>query len=115
MRRFALPGLVLPGTVLLALVIAFAIAWGTQPGASRVAAPGGQAAAVTSIARSCPPSAPGAGPGSISMIALPGHTATSPATSTAATSTGAAPSGAATFAAVRAAPAAGGQASPGGN
>ena len=60
MRRFALPGC-LPGTVLLALVIAFAIAWGTQPGASQVAAPGGQAAAVTSIARSCPPSAPGAG------------------------------------------------------
>src|SRR6185437_10941764 len=99
MRRFALPGLVLPGTVLLALVIAFAVAWGTQPGASQVAAPGGQAAAVTSVARSCPPSAPGAGPGSISMIALPGHTATSSATgtgaaSTAATSTGAGPSGA---------------------
>jgi Family of unknown function (DUF5719) len=121
MRRFASPGVMLPGTVLLALVIAFAIAWGTQPGASQAAAPSGQAAAVTSIARSCPPSAPGAGASSISMIALPGHTATSSVTGTGAagpgaTSAGAAPGGAATFAAVLAAPAAGGgQASPGGN
>jgi hypothetical protein len=98
MRRFALPG-----AVLLALVAVFAVAWGTRPGASGATADAGQAAAVTSITRSCPPSAPGSSTARISMVALPSQAAAGSGT--------AASTGAATFSAVLAAPAA--TASPG--
>jgi uncharacterized protein DUF5719 len=94
MRRLALPG-----AVLLALVVVLAIAWGTRPGASQATVEAGQAAAVTSITRSCPPSAPGSAAARISMVALPAQAAA--ASSGAATS-----AGAATFSAVLAAPAA---------
>ena len=94
MRRFALPG-----AVLLALAAVFVIAWGTQQGASQATALAGQSAAVTSITRSCPPSAPGAGTARISMVALP-------ARGDSAGSGGTTSTGSATFSAVFAAPAA---------
>ena len=94
MRRLALPG-----AVLLALAVLFAIAWSTRPGPSGAAVEASQGAAVTSITRSCPPSAPGSGTARISMIALPSQA--DAASSGAATSVGAA-----TFSAVLAAPAA---------
>jgi hypothetical protein len=94
MRRFALPG-----TVLLALAVLFAVAWGTRPGASGATADAAQGAAVTSITRSCPPSAPGSSTARISMVALPAQAA--------AGSGAAASAGAATFSAVLAAPAPG--------
>jgi hypothetical protein len=112
--------LILPGAVLLALAMVFAVAWGTQPGANRGAAGGGQGAAVTSITRSCPPAAPGSAPARISMVAVPAHAAAassgagSGAAKPAAAPVGP-PVGAATFSAVLAAPAAGaGQASASG-
>jgi hypothetical protein len=92
MRRFALPG-----AVLLALVAVFAVAWGTRPGAGGATVGAGQAAAVTSITRSCPPSAPGSSTARISMVALPAQAAAGSGT--------AASTGAATFSAVLAAPA----------
>jgi hypothetical protein len=93
MRRLALPG-----AVLLALAVVFAVAWATRPGPSGAPVAADQGAAVTSITRSCPPSAPGSAAAQISMIALP---------SQAAAGSGAGPStGAATFSAVLAAPAA---------
>jgi len=95
MRRLALPG-----AVLLALVVLFAIAWSTRPGPSGAAVETSQGAAVTSITRSCPPSAPGSGAARISMVALPPQAA-------AASSGTATSAGAATFSAVLAAPAAG--------
>jgi hypothetical protein len=108
MRRFALPG-----AVLLSLLVAVVLAWATRPGANQAAGPGGQAAAVTSIARSCPPSAPGSGTAHISMIALPGQPATAgSAAGPAAAKPAAGPAGAATFSAVLAAPAASGKTSP---
>jgi hypothetical protein len=91
--------LVLPAAVLLALAVVFAVGWATRPGASGVTVPAGQGAAVTSITRSCPPSAPGSGTARISMVALPARAA-------AASSGSAASTGAATFSAVLAAPAA---------
>jgi hypothetical protein len=94
MRRLALPG-----AVLLALVAVFAVAWGTRPGASGAAADASQRAAVTSITRSCPPSAPGSSTARISMVALPSRAA--------AGSGAAAPTGAAAFSAVFSAPASG--------
>ena len=87
MRRFALPG-----AVLLALVAVFAVAWGTRPAASGATVKAGQAAAVTSITRSCPPSAPGSSTARISMVALPSQAAAGSGT--------AAATGAATFSAV---------------
>ena len=100
MPRLATSRFALPGAVLLALVLIFAIAWVTQPGTSKAAAQGGQRAAVTSITRSCPPAAPGSGPARISMLALP------PASSGSASSGSATSNGAATFTAVLATPAA---------
>ena len=102
MRRLALPG-----AVLLGLVVVLVIALVTRPGGSQVIAQGGQSAAVTSITRSCPPSAPGSGTERISMIALAPRAASagSPVSSGAA-KPAAAPTGAATFSAVLAAPAA---------
>jgi hypothetical protein len=95
--------LILPAAVLLALAIVFAVGWTTRPAASGVTVPAGQGAAVTSITRSCPPSAPGSGTARISMVALPARAAA--ASSGSATSTGAAK-----FSAVLAAPAATGSA-----
>ena len=115
MRRFTLLG-----AVLLALVIVFAIAWGTRQGTTRVAVQGGQGAAVTSITRSCPPAAPGSAAARILMVALPatssGAASSGAATSGAAKPAAATPTGAATFSAVLAAPAAavGGNSSPAG-
>jgi hypothetical protein len=94
MRRLALPG-----AVLLALVVMFAISWSTRPGPSGAAVEASQGAAVTSITRSCPPSAPGSATARISMVALPSQAAASSGAATSA--------GAATFSAVLAAPAAG--------
>jgi hypothetical protein len=57
--------------VLLAIAVVAVIAWQTQPGGSRPAAQAaGQTAAVTSLTRSCPPAAPGAGPARVAMIAM---------------------------------------------
>jgi hypothetical protein len=111
MRRLALPG-----AVLLALAVVLVIAMVTRPGGNQVIADGGQGAAVTSIDRSCPPSAPGSGTESISMIALPARAASagSPVSSGAA-KPAAPPTGAAAFSAVLAAPAASaGKTSPAG-
>jgi Family of unknown function (DUF5719) len=94
MRRLALPG-----AVLLAIAVVFAVAWATRPAASGAIVESGQAVAVTSITRSCPPSAPGSAAARISMVALPSQPAT-------AGSGAAASTGAATFSAVLAAPAA---------
>jgi hypothetical protein len=98
--------LTLPGAVLLALAVAFAIAWGTQPGATQDAVRGSQQAAVTSITRSCPPAAPGSATARISMIAMPAQApAASPGAGPEAAKSAATPVGAATFSAVLAAPA----------
>jgi hypothetical protein len=108
MPRLATSRLALPGAVLLALAIVFAIAWATRPGTPQAGASGSQSAAVTSITRSCPPAAPGSAAPRISMIALPA-TSSGAATPSAAAPSAAAPSavarsGAATFSAVLAAP-----------
>jgi hypothetical protein len=95
MRRFVALRFALPGAVLLALVLVFVIALVTQPGTTRPAGADTQTAAVTSITRACPPSAPGATVPTVSMIALPGSAAA-----------GADKSGTATFSAVPAAPSA---------
>ena len=124
MRRLALPG-----AVLLALAVVFAVAWVTRPGTSQASAQNGQGAAVTSVTRSCPPSAPGAGAAQIAMIALPAQAAPAGVGVSSGTAKPAAPpAGAARFSAVLTAPpaasagkstasgksAAGGQASPSG-
>jgi hypothetical protein len=83
MRRLALLG-----AVLLALAVVAAFALSTKPAPSQPAVAAGQVAAVTSVTRSCPPAAPGAGKTThISMIAVPSQTA---AKGSAAASTGAA-------------------------
>lgn len=89
MRRLALPG-----AVVLALVVVFAIAWATRPAAGQAAAQAGQVVAVTSVTRSCPPSAPGATGARISMVAMPSGAA---ATSSAAGSASSGSGGTATF------------------
>ena len=83
MRRLALLGAVV---VTLAAVAAFA--WSTKPPASRSVAAAGQVTAVTSVTRSCPPAATGAGATHISMIAVPPSAAA--AKSSAGVSTGSA-------------------------
>lgn len=99
--------LALPGAVLLALAVVFVIAWVTRPGASQGAVQRGQGAAVTSITRSCPPSAPGSAAARISMIALPARAAgAGSAASPGAAKPAVTPAGSATFSAVLAAPAA---------
>jgi hypothetical protein len=70
MRRLALPG-----AVLLALAVVFVTAWATRPASGQAAAQAGQEAAVTSVTRSCPPSAPGAAAPRISMVTLPSRSA----------------------------------------
>jgi Family of unknown function (DUF5719) len=63
--------LALLGGVLLALAAVAAFALSTKPAAGRATVAAGQAAAVTSVNRSCPPSAPGAKAAQIAMIAVP--------------------------------------------
>jgi len=63
--------LALLGGVLLALAAVALFALSTKPAASRATLAAGQAAAVTSVTRSCPPSAPGGSAANISMIAVP--------------------------------------------
>jgi hypothetical protein len=107
-----MPRLALPGAVLLALALVSAIAWGTRPGLTRAAMPGSQTAMVTSVTRSCPPAAPGAGATRIAMIAMPPQATTaspgsanSGAGNPGATGSGAVtPTGAARLSAVLAAP-----------
>jgi len=98
MRRFALLG-----GVLLALAAVAVFALSTKPAASRATLAAGQAAAVTSVTRSCPPSAPGGSAANISMIAVPAQ-ASSAATATAKAAGGVA-AGSATVSQVPAAPA----------
>jgi len=94
MRRLALLG-----AVVLALVVVAALAWSTKPAPRQSAVAGGQVAAVTSITRSCPPAAAGAGTTThISMIAVPSQAA-------AAKGSPAVTPGSATLSAVPAAPA----------
>jgi hypothetical protein len=83
MRRLALLG-----AVVLALAVVAGFALSTKPASSQPAAAAGQVAAVTSVTRSCPPAAPGAGTTHISMIAVPSQPAS--AKSPAAVSTGSA-------------------------
>jgi hypothetical protein len=97
LSRSTLYRLVLPAAVLLALVIVFVVGSATRPGPAKDTGPSSQAAAVTSVTRSCPPAAPGAKAAAVTMVALPAQTAG--ATGTAASSGGTA-TGAATFSAV---------------
>lgn len=67
-RRFGLFG-----AVLLVLAVVYVVAWRTQPGTQGAAArPGSQTVAVTSVTRSCPPPAPGAGgQARVALVSLP--------------------------------------------
>lgn len=96
-RRPAVFRVAVPGTVLAALAVVFAIAWGTEPGAAPAAAQGAGSAVVTSITRACPPAAPGSANPQVSMIALP-----SPGSASA--STTAQPTGSATVSALLSTP-----------
>jgi hypothetical protein len=79
MRRLALLG-----AVLLALAAVAGFALSTKPASSQPAAAAGQVAAVTSVTRSCPPAAPGAGTTThISMIAVPSQSASAKGQATA--------------------------------
>ena len=75
--------LALLGGVLLALAAVTLFALSTKPAASRATLAAGQAAAVTSVTRSCPPSAPGEGTAHVSMIAVPSQSSSSAGTATA--------------------------------
>jgi Family of unknown function (DUF5719) len=103
MRRFALLGAVLLG---LAAIGLFALS--TKPAARPAPAAAGQeAAAVTALTRSCPPSAPGGGTPHIAMIAVPSQAASvSSASSPGTAKPAAVPAGSATVSSVPAAPAA---------
>ena len=95
MRRLALLG-----AVLLALAAVAGVAWVTRSdGTGTSAKQGAQAVAVTSVTRSCPPSASSSAPARIAMIAMPSQTK-------AAKSSGA-PAGSATLSSVLAASSAG--------
>jgi hypothetical protein len=117
-RRFALLG-----GVLLALAAVALFAQSTKPAASRATLAAGQAAAVTSVTRSCPPSAPGEGAANVSMIAVPAQAASASSAATAtAKAAGGVAAGSATVSSVPAAPAAPaatksakGKATPGGS
>jgi Family of unknown function (DUF5719) len=100
MRRFALLG-----AVLLALAAVAVFALSTKPAAGRATVAAGQAAAVTSVTRSCPPSAPGEGTAHIAMIAVPAQAAASSSSAGTAKAAGAVPAGSATLNSVPAAPA----------
>ncbi len=94
--------LALLGGVLLALVAVAGFALSTKPAASHPTVSAGQAAEVTSVTRSCPPSAPGAGTAHIAMIAVPSQAASSSPAGPAKTA-GAVPAGSATVSSVPAA------------
>lgn len=96
--------LALLGGVLLALAAVAVFALSTKPVAGRATVAAGQAAAVTSVNRSCPPSAPGANAAQIAMIAVPSQAASSSSAGTAKAG-GAASGGSATVVGVPAAPA----------
>lgn len=105
--------LALLGGVLLALAAVTLFALSTKPAAGRATLAAGQAAAVTSVTRSCPPSAPGEGTAHVSMIAVPSQSSSSAGTGTGtptATAAGTAKAGvaagSATLSSVPAAPAA---------
>jgi hypothetical protein len=100
MRRLAL----LAG-VLLALAAVAMFATSTKPAASRATLAAGQAAAVTSVTRSCPPSSPGEGAAHVAMIAVPSQSASSSSAGTAKVA-GGVTAGSATLSSVPAAPAA---------
>jgi hypothetical protein len=100
MRRLAL----LAG-VLLALAAVAMFATSTKPAASRATLAAGQAAAVTSVTRSCPPSSPGEGAAHVAMIAVPSQAASSSSAGTAKVA-GGVTAGSATVSSVPAAPAA---------
>ncbi len=107
-RRFALLG-----GVLLALAAVTLFALSTKPAASRATVAAGQAAAVTSVMRSCPPSAPGEGPAHVSMIAVPSQPASSsPAGASTGTAKAGVAAGSATLSSVPAAPTAPAAATP---
>jgi Family of unknown function (DUF5719) len=97
-RRLALLGGVL---LALALVAMFAVT--TKPAASQTAVAAGQPAAVTSVTRSCPPSAPGEGAAHVAMIAVPAQSASSSSSAGSAKAAGAVPAGSATLSPVPAA------------
>jgi hypothetical protein len=101
MRRLALLG-----AVLLALAAVAGVAWATRSdGTGPSAKPGAQAAAVTSVTRSCPPSAPGTAAARIAMIAMPSRTKAGAASS-------GTPAGSATLSTVPAEPSPGATAPP---
>lgn len=100
MRRLALLG-----AVLLALAAVAGVAWVTRSdGTGTSAKPGAEAAAVTSVTRSCPPSAPGT-TAQIAMIAMPSRAKGGAASS-------GTPAGSATLSTVPAGPSAGATAPP---
>jgi Family of unknown function (DUF5719) len=98
MRRFALLG-----GVLLALAAVAMFALSTKPAVGHATLAAGQAAGVTSVTRSCPPSSPGEGNAQIAMIAVPSQASSSSSAGTA-KAAGAAPAGSATVRSVPAAP-----------
>ena len=100
MRRVAL----LAG-VLLALAAVAVFTMSTKPAASRATIETGQAATVTSVNRSCPPSSPGEGAARVAMIAVPAQSAASSPAGTAKVA-GGVTAGSATLSSVPAAPAA---------
>ena len=101
MRRLALLG-----AVLLALAAVAGVAWVTRSdGTGTSAKPGAQAAAVTSVTRSCPPSARGAAAARIAMIAMPSRAKAGAASS-------GTPAGSAALSAVPAGPSPGATAPP---
>jgi hypothetical protein len=97
--------LALLGGVLLALALVAVFALSTKPAArpATATAAAGQAAAVTSVTRACPPAAPGAGAPDISMIAVAAQSA-APSSAGTAKAAGTGPAGSATVSSVPAAP-----------
>src|SRR5579871_6889151 len=71
MGRLGTLRVALPGAVVLTVIVVFLIALATQPGTGPTAAVGTQSAAVTSITRSCPPTASGSSAQHISAVAVP--------------------------------------------
>lgn len=84
MPRFIPPRLALPSAVVLALAIALLIAVVTRPGAAASpAGSAGQAVAVTSVTRSCPPAPPGSSQTRIAVTAGTGTAGTRTSTGSA--------------------------------
>lgn len=103
MPRFIPPRLVLPGAVVLALAIVFLVASVTRPGTAPATGTAGQAVAVTSVTRSCPPAPPGSARTTIAVTAQPPHAAAGNAAGSGTTGSGGA-TGTAVFSAVQQAP-----------